>query len=67
MNFVGTGDGSMGIPPGPFNIHTIELSKYKDGKATEHWGFWETREVVEQMKEMQHGMGNKPDSTKMKK
>ena len=67
MNFTGNGTGAMGIPPGPFNVHTVELVKYKDGKAVEHWGFWETREVMESQKQMMQMMGNKTDATKSKK
>jgi predicted SnoaL-like aldol condensation-catalyzing enzyme len=66
MNFTGNSNGAMGIPPGPYSVHTVELVKYKDGKAVEHWGFWETREVAESQKEMMQ-MINKTDTTKMKK
>ena len=39
MHYSGTSDGTMGMPKGPFDMTSIELVKFKDGKAVEHWAF----------------------------
>ena len=39
MTYSGTSDGNMGMPKGPYKMSVIELSKFKDGKAVEHWSF----------------------------
>ncbi len=49
MRYTGTSDGSMGMPKGPFDMHGIEVVKFKDGKAIEHWGFMESREMMKMM------------------
>ena len=49
QRYTGTGDGSMGMPKGPYDMTTIEVVKYKDGKAIEHWGFMEPREMMKMM------------------
>ena len=33
MEFTGTSDGSMGMPKGPYDLHAIQVVKFKDGKA----------------------------------
>jgi len=67
MNFTGTSDGSMGMPKGPYNMNTIEIERFKDGKIAEHWGYVDMREMMKMMGQMQGGnnMGW-PDSSKMK-
>jgi len=40
-----TSDGSMGMPKGPYEMKAIEVSKYKDGKAVEHWNFMEAQDI----------------------
>lgn len=47
--FSGTSDGTMGIPKGPYEMNSIELVKFKDGKAIEHWSFVEMREAMKMM------------------
>ncbi|MEO6228494.1 MAG: ester cyclase [Ferruginibacter sp.] len=64
MRYTGTSDGTMGMPSGPYDMKGIELVKFNDGKAVEHWAFME-------MQEMMKMMGSQPamgamDSTKMK-
>jgi len=49
MNFTGTSDGSMGMPKGPYDMNTIEVSKYRDGKAVEHWAFMNMQEMMKMM------------------
>jgi predicted SnoaL-like aldol condensation-catalyzing enzyme len=45
----GTSDGTMGMPQGPFNMNAIDVVRYKDGKAVEHWSFGEIREMMQMM------------------
>ncbi len=49
MRYTGTGDGTMGMPSGPYNMQGIELVKFSDGKATEHWAFMEMQEMMKMM------------------
>ena len=58
MKFSGTSDGSMGMPKGPFNMEAIEVEKFKDGKAIEHWEFMTMAEMMKMMGP-QPGMDNK--------
>ncbi|MEO8412004.1 MAG: ester cyclase [Ginsengibacter sp.] len=62
MRYSGTSDGGMGMPKGPFNMTGIELVKFKDGKATEHWYFMQPQDMMNMMGP-QPGMEPK-DSTK---
>lgn len=45
----GTSDGSTGMPAGPFSMNSIDVVRYKDGKAVEHWSFGEIREMMQMM------------------
>ena len=38
-----------GMPAGPYNWNIIELTRYKDGKAIEHWAFTEAQTVARMM------------------
>jgi predicted SnoaL-like aldol condensation-catalyzing enzyme len=75
MRYSGNSDGAMGVPKGPYDMHSIEVVKFKDGKAVEHWGYADMQEMAKMM-----GQGtnmnqmdknkmemNKADSSKMKK
>ena len=64
MTYSGTSDGNMGMPKGPYKMSVIELSKFKDGKAVEHWSFMDMRDMAKMMP--QPAM-NKMDTSKMKK
>ncbi len=47
----------MGLKPGDkFDWETVEVSKYKDGKATEHWSFVNMSDMMETMQKMGQGM-----------
>jgi predicted SnoaL-like aldol condensation-catalyzing enzyme len=66
--YTGTSDGSMGIPKGPMKMTAIDVVKFKDGKATEHWEFRDMQEMMKMMGS-QPGMQNmmmdhKMDTTK---
>jgi predicted SnoaL-like aldol condensation-catalyzing enzyme len=64
--WTGTGNGSMGMPTGPYDMQAIEMVKFNaDGKAIEHWSFMESREMMKMMKAM--GGGNMGMDTTMKK
>ncbi len=49
MRYTGTSDGTMGMPKGPYDMTAMEVSKYKDGKAIEHWGFMEMQAMTKMM------------------
>lgn len=70
MHFSGTSDGTM-MAAGPYDMSSIELAKFRDGKAIEHWSFMEPREMMKMMQNMQgmnpgHNMSTS-DSSVMKK
>ncbi len=67
--WTGTGNGSMGMPVGPYDMQALEMVKFNaDGKAIEHWTFGEMREMMKMMKGMDGmGTGNKGMDTTMKK
>jgi predicted SnoaL-like aldol condensation-catalyzing enzyme len=49
MRWTGTGNGQMGMPMGPYEMSGIEVVKFKDNKAVEHWSFMEPREMMKMM------------------
>jgi len=68
MRYSGTSDGTMGMAKGPFTMNGVEVIKFNDGKAVEHWGFVNAMEMMKMMPQpaMSSDM-NKMDTTKMKK
>ena len=60
LRFTGTTSGTMGMPAGPYDMTSIEVVRFKDGKAVEHWGFMEPREMMKMMAQP------KPADDKMK-
>ncbi len=64
MKYSGTSDGTMGMPKGPYSMSAIELTKFKDGKAVEHWSFMDSQDMAKMMPQPEM---NKMDSSKMKK
>jgi len=54
MHFTGTSKGGMG-KPGPYNMQAIEVVKFKNGKAVEHWAFMDMKEMMKMMAEMPAG------------
>jgi predicted SnoaL-like aldol condensation-catalyzing enzyme len=66
MHFSGTSNGAMGMPPGPYDMQSIEAVKCKDGKIVEHWGFMEAASMMKMMQSMGHMNMNKMDTTKKK-
>jgi predicted SnoaL-like aldol condensation-catalyzing enzyme len=58
LRYKGTSDGSMG-PAGPYNMQAIEVVRFKDGKAVEHWAFMEASEMMKMMGAGQPHMDDK--------
>ena len=48
----GTSNGDMGMPKGPYTMNSIEVTRFKDSKAVEHWGFMEIRDAIRMMSGM---------------
>jgi predicted SnoaL-like aldol condensation-catalyzing enzyme len=63
MHYSGTSDGTMGMPKGPFDMTSIELVKFNNGKAVEHWAFMQPQDMMKMMPPPPPPM----DPTKMKK
>jgi predicted SnoaL-like aldol condensation-catalyzing enzyme len=63
----GTSNGTMGMPKGPFDLHSMEVVRFKDGKAVEHWSYVDAGEMMKMMGPMKP-MDNKmsADTTKKK-
>ncbi len=66
MRWTGTSNGSGGMPNGPYDMHAMEVSKFKDGKAVEHWTYMDMKEMMKMMPQPDMGNMNKMDSTKAK-
>jgi predicted SnoaL-like aldol condensation-catalyzing enzyme len=67
MRFSGTGDGSMGMPKGPYDMKAVEVEKFKDGKAIEHWEFMDPAEMMKMMGPQPAAMDDKMMDTTKKK
>lgn len=70
MRFRGTSTVAMGAMPAGthYNMTAIELSRFKDGKAVEHWEFMEPSEMMKMMGQPANMNESqvKPDSSLMK-
>jgi len=64
MRFSGTSNGAMGMPVGPYDMLAIQVTKFKDGKAVEHWEYMEMGDMMKMMQPMD--ATKKPDTTKTK-
>ena len=51
MHMTGTGDGVM-MPAGPYDMHSVEVVKFSNGKAVEHWGYMGMGDVAKMMAAM---------------
>jgi|RhiMethySRZTD1v2_1073278.scaffolds.fasta_scaffold2210093_2 predicted SnoaL-like aldol condensation-catalyzing enzyme len=50
MHWTGTSDGSLpDMPAGPIDMNGIEVVRFKDGKAVEHWAFMDARAMMKMM------------------
>ena len=67
MRFTGNNEMAMpGLPAGPYDWNTIELTRYKDGKLVEHWGFMEIQSVIKMMQPATETKTLMPDSISKK-
>ncbi|TAH40972.1 MAG: hypothetical protein EYC69_09670 [Bacteroidetes bacterium] len=60
FNMSGTNSGPMGEMPATnktMNIDGVDIIKFKDGKAVEHWGYYEEMKMMEQLGLMQEPAG----------
>lgn len=65
MHYSGNSNGQMGMPKGPFDMHSVEVVRFKDGKAVEHWSFSRADEMMKMMQQMQPGSMNMNNMNKM--
>lgn len=50
LRWTGTSDGSIpDMPAGPYEMNGVEVVRFKDGKAVEHWAFMDAREMMKMM------------------
>lgn len=49
LHFTGTSNGSMGPQGASYDMNFFELVKFKDGKASEHWAFMSTGDMMKMM------------------
>lgn len=64
VRFSGTGDGQGGTMQGDFNVQGVQITKFKNGKAIEHWEAMDMRDVSKMMKKLETGSnGSSSDST----
>lgn len=50
MRWTGTSDGSLpDMPAGPYDMSGVEVVRFKDGKAVEHWAFMDARDLMKMM------------------
>lgn len=61
MHFTGSSDGEANTMKGPFNVRGVEISRFKNGKAVEHWEAMDIQDVSKMMQTSQA-----TDSTTMK-
>lgn len=66
VHFTGVvSDNFQGTPSGTkMDMHLVDVTKFKDGKIIEHWGFYDPNEM---MKMMQNTPQNMPGNMNMKK
>lgn len=57
VRFTGTSDGSMGMPVGPYDMNSMEATRFKDGKAVEHWTFMQPADMMKMMAAMMPAAG----------
>jgi predicted ester cyclase len=52
MKFKGTRDGQAGTVQGDFDVRGMQITKFKNGKATEHWEAMDMRDVSKMMEQL---------------
>ena len=50
-HYTGTSDGSPGMPPKgeSYNMKSVEVARFKNGKAVEHWVYMEMTDMMKMM------------------
>ncbi|MDB5199766.1 MAG: hypothetical protein JWO92_1729 [Chitinophagaceae bacterium] len=66
MHWTGTSNGTGGMPNGPYDMHAMSISKFKDGKVVEHWTYMDPQEMMKMMPPPPPPKENKMDTGKMK-
>jgi predicted SnoaL-like aldol condensation-catalyzing enzyme len=46
LHFTGTSKGNAGTADGSYDLHTIEVYKFENGKIVEHWAYTQMKEVM---------------------
>ena len=65
LHWTGTSDGSIpDMPAGPYDMNGIEVVRFKDGKAVEHWAFMDAREMMKMMSSMPASAPTSTDKAK---
>jgi|SRR5688572_2787882 len=65
LHWTGTSNGSMpDMPAGPFDMSGIEVVRFKEGKAVEHWAFMDAREMMKMMSSMPSSPPTSTDKAK---
>ena len=62
MRFTGNRIDAKGMISGPFHLTAIEVVKFNDGKAVEHWEYTEMKELMKMMQQRGSGAA---DSNKL--
>jgi predicted ester cyclase len=52
VQFKGTGDGQENTVQGNFNVRDMEITRFKNGKAVEHWEAMDMRDVSKMIKQL---------------
>ncbi len=63
LRWTGTSNGQMGMPKGPYDMKAIEVVRYKDGLAVEHWSYMQPADVIKMMPSMPGKMDDKMKGT----
>ncbi len=58
VRYSGNSNGAAGMPVGPYDWHGMEIIKFRDGKAIEHWAYVDPQEMMKWMGQMQQGNMN---------
>ena len=59
MRFTGTSDGTVGgMAAGPYDMKSLQVTRFRDGKAVEHWEYMPTTEMMKMVEMM--GQQQKP-------
>lgn len=45
IRYKGKSDGSIGLPVGDFDISGVEVTRYNNGQAVEHWAFADQKDI----------------------